>query len=482
MSLTVVRHRTAMERTSLSRPMALAVHDGLIGPDSSVFDYGCGRGGDVRRLQAAGINATGWDPAFAPTTPKKPADVVNLGYVVNVIERTDERVQALSEAWRLARRVLVVAARLDWEARYLAGTAHGDGLVTGRGTFQKLYLQEELRAWIDTTLSAQALAAAPGVFYVFRDDAEAQRYLAGRVRSRTTSPAPLISEQLYELHRPLFDELAAFVALRGRLPRDQELPSAEAVRTHLGSIPRAFSILRRVTGPQHWESISDARRRDLLVYFALAQFTGRPALSRLPQELQFDVRDLFGSYKQAIAQADRVLFAAGDRAVVDASARAATVGKLTAEALYVHVSVLDQIPPALRVYEGCARALTGSVEGATILKLHRQKAQVSYLSYPTFDRDPHPALTTAIIARLAKLDITFRDFRTSENPPILHRKEAFVDVGYAGRPKFERLTIQEDRAGLLSAPSIGTRQGWEEALASSGHYLSGHRLCRVRRS
>jgi DNA phosphorothioation-associated putative methyltransferase len=193
-----------------------------------------------------------------------------------------------------------------------------------------------------------------------------------------------------------------------------------------------------------------------------------------------DVRDLFGSYKEAVTQADRLLFAAGDRAVVDASARAATIGKLTGEALYVHLTVLEQLPPALRVYEGCARALAGSVEGATILKLHRQKAQVSYLSYPSFDRDPHPALETAVIARLAKLDITFRDFRTSDNPPILHRKEAFVDADYPGRPKFERLTLQEDRADLLSDHNIGTRLGWEDALARSGYYLAGHRLCRVR--
>lgn len=469
-----------MERTALSRPVALALHDGVIRSDTTVLDYGCGRGGDVRRLRAAGVDASGWDPAFAPSTPKQPADVVNLGYVINVIERTDERVQALTEAWRLARSVLVVAARLDWEARYLAGTAHGDGLVTGRGTFQKLYLQEELRVWIDANLSAQALAAAPGVFYVFRDDADAQRYLAGRVRSRAASPAPLISEQLYELHRPLFDELAAFVALRGRLPREEELPNAHAVLAELGSIPRAFSVLRRVTGAEQWQRISDARRRDLLVYFALAKFTGRPAFSRLPQELQLDVRDLFGSYKQAITQADRLLFAAGDRAVVDASARAATIGKLTGEALYVHVSALEQLPPALRVYEGCARALAGSVEGATILKLHRQKAQVSYLTYPSFDSDPHPALETAVIARLAKLDITFRDFRASDNPPILHRKETFVDADYPGRPKFERLTLQEDRADLLSDHNIGTRLRWEDALARSGYYLAGHRLCRVR--
>jgi DNA phosphorothioation-associated putative methyltransferase len=460
--------------------MALAQHDGIVSPDTSVFDYGCGRGGDVRRLQAAGIEVTGWDPAFAPHTPKQPADVVNLGYVVNVIERPDERAQALSEAWRLARRVLVVAGRLDWEARYLAGTAHSDGLVTARGPFQKLYLQEELRAWIDATLDVKSVAAAPGVFYVFRDDVDAQRYLAERVRSRAASPAPLISEHLYELHRPLFDELAAFIAQRGRLPRDEELPSAPQVRAQLGSIPRAFAILRRVTGADQWQRISDDRRRDVLVYLALANFGGRPSLSKLPPEMQYDVRDLFGSYKAATTQADRLLFAAGAPEIVDASSRAATVGKLTSEALYVHVSALPYLPPVLRVYEGCGRALTGTVEGANILKLHRRKPQVSYLEYPAFDRDAHPSLSTAVIARLGSLDVAFRDFRDSANPPILHRKESFVAADYPGRHRFARLTAQEERADLFAESHvIGTRDGWERVLQKNGRQLRGHRLFRT---
>src|SRR4051812_47949309 len=41
--------------------------------------------------------------------------------------------------------------------------------------------------------------------------------------------------------------------------------------------------------------------------------------------------------------------------------------------------------PILRVYEGCGRALTGEVEGATLVKMHR-KPQVSFLVYPDFDR------------------------------------------------------------------------------------------------
>ena len=66
-STTVARHRTAMERTSLSRPVALALGDGVIRDGHSIFDYGCGRGGDLQRLRALGFEAAAGQPAFAPT-------------------------------------------------------------------------------------------------------------------------------------------------------------------------------------------------------------------------------------------------------------------------------------------------------------------------------------------------------------------------------------------------------------------------------
>ena len=39
----------------------------------------------------------------------------------------------------------------------------------------------------------------------------------------------------------------------------------------------------------------------------------------------------------------------------------------------------------LRVYEGCARAYLGEVEGANLIKLHRHSGKVSYLVDPDFE-------------------------------------------------------------------------------------------------
>src|SRR4051794_4838011 len=99
-----------MSRSGLSRPLQQALDDGLL-DDATVFDYGCGRGDDVRTLGALGFTAAGWDPAHSPGSTRQSATVVNLGYVVNVIEDRAERADALRRAWDLAESVLIVSAR-----------------------------------------------------------------------------------------------------------------------------------------------------------------------------------------------------------------------------------------------------------------------------------------------------------------------------------------------------------------------------------
>ena len=97
----------------MSRPVALALDDGLLSRKTTFFDYGCGRGGDLKRLHKMGVSVAGWDPAFFPDEERIAADVVNLGYVVNVIEDLEERAVSLCGAWELAQKLLIVAARLD---------------------------------------------------------------------------------------------------------------------------------------------------------------------------------------------------------------------------------------------------------------------------------------------------------------------------------------------------------------------------------
>lgn len=474
------RHKTAIKRVDLSRPVRLALDDGVISDDATVFDYGCGYGADVRALTKRGIAATGWDPAHAPGGEKTRASVVNLGYVVNVIEDPAERRNVLREAWEFAEDTLVVAARLAGEKDTGGFSAYADGCLTGTGTFQKFYDQHELRAWIDDTLGTASAVAAPGVFYVFRSGAQREAFAASRYRRRVAIPRLRRSEVLLEEHESLLRPLMEFYADRGRLPAKGELDGAEAIRTALGSVKRAFATIRRVTGAESWQAVQDARSEDLLVHLALQRFGREPKFSEMPPAMQLDVKAFFGSYKRARALAEILLFSAGDNASVNHACRESTVGKVMPEALYVHQSALASLAPILRVYEGCARAYIGAVDGANVVKLSRSKAQVSYLRYPDFEKSAHPTLHGAVVVPLASFRVSWRSYAGSQNPPILHRKELFVADDHPDRQKYARLTKQEERAGLFDLPSeIGSLVGWQGALRTAGYRVRGHRLVRA---
>jgi DNA phosphorothioation-associated putative methyltransferase len=265
------------------------------------------------------------------------------------------------------------------------------------------------------------------------------------------------------------------------LPETVEFAQGAEIRARFGSLKRAFALVKRVTGTDEGDAIARRCTEELLVYLALGRFRRRPPMSALPVGLQRDIRAFFGSYSNACRRADDRLFRAGDAEAVDAACRCPAVGKLLPNALYVHRNALEALDPLLRIYEGCARAYLGEIDGANLIKLHRHAGKVSYLVYPDFETDPHPALLRSIKLNLRTREIESSDYGRSANPPILHRKETFLlpdDPLYA---KFARLTHQEERAGRLDdTATIGTRQGWQARLEAAGLALRGHRLVRSR--
>lgn len=472
------RARTAISRADISRPFKCAIEDGLVSKSTRVFDYGCGRGDDVKHLEAMGYEASGWDPVHRAGGERRPASIVNLGYVINVIENARERQEVLRRAWDLTENVLVVSARLNIDGRALQHRReYMDGCLTGLGTFQKFFDQQELRNWINSTLDAKAVPAAPGVFYVFQDQGERATFVANRYRRRTVRPRISKSAELFSKHEELLEPLMSFVGERGRLPEMDEIDGVTSLVDAFGSIRKAFRVVLNVTDEKQWRDIRKERSHDLLVYLALAQFDGRPLFSRLPLALQRDVRAFFGTYKKACTVADQLLYSLGSSDVIDAACQQSAIGKLTPTALYAHESALEDLSPILRLYEGCASGYLGRVEGANILKLYRQEPKVSYLSYPHFDKEPHPALERSITVHLQSFRVRARDFATSINRPILHRKELFVSRDYPGFKKFARLTRIEESKGLFdSTTKIGFQNGWNELLTVKGYFLRGHRL------
>lgn len=477
----VDHHKTAIVRNDLSRPVRLSLEAGLFKPGATFFDFGCGHGMDAKRIAERGHTSGGWDPFYFPDATLAAADVVNFGCVLNVVEREEERRAALLKAWSLTKEVLIVAAQVLIGEPGKGQLAYNDGLITSRNTFQKYYEQQELKSYVDSVLSADAVPAGLGVYFVFRDEARAQTFRASRFRGRATTPRVKAQLRSFDDYRELLEPLMQFISDRGRLPVSGELPDEDAVFGEFRSFARAFAVIRRATDEAEWDRIIEQRRQDQLVYIALSRFGRRPKFTDLPPAIQQDLKAFFGTYTRACETADALLFSLGQPGVIAAACRASRTGKFVGNALYVHVSALDALDTILRLYEGCASRAFGRLDEATIVKFRADKPKISYLQYPDFDSDPHPALRSSMQADLQGLYVGYRDYSATVNPPILHRKETFVTPNYPLYQKFARLTAQQERWGLLEdTNSIGTRDGWNKRLLEREVELRGHRLVRTR--
>lgn len=469
----VRRELTAMRRFRCSRPMAFALADGVVSRDTTVFDYGCGHGADLQHLKRSRIKASGWDPAHRRDGKVVAADVVNLGYVLNVIEDPVERARTLTKAFSLARHALVVSVRVDNAIE--DATEFGDGVLTGKQTFQKIYTQPEFRHYIETTLSRPAHSVALGIAYVFVDvDAEA-RYLANRSFTRRL-----------EYRTDLIEEFSKnrtakrFVALAnelGRVPLPAEFTHYSKLLEAFGSAQRVERLTLRHIDRNRFEGSRTQRRDDILTFFAVLRLRGMrpPPFSQLPASVQSDVKVIWRSHSAAVEEGDRFLFSLGSPEAVRAACQESRVGKLLPEDLYVHKSAEEDLPPLLRVIVFAASQVVGDV-GYDVVKISCHGRSVSFLSYPTFDTDGHPALARSVRVFLPKADYTIRDYSKSENPPILHRKETFVRPDYATFDAFAKLTSEEEKAGLLSNSEIGFQRSWRALLDSRGLSVVGHDL------
>ena len=469
------RDLTAMARRALSRPVQIAIEHEIISETETWLDYGCGRGFDVDALTNLGWKVTGWDPVHRKSTKKTPAKIVSLVYVVNVIEREDERRQVLLDAWKLTKKCLIIAARLDHERDEAHVRPFADGWLTSRGTFQRFFEQSDLRNWIEIQLRHEAVVAAPGVFYVFKKTVDLEEFKARRYRIRIPAPWTRDSDKKFKEHADLLEPLIDFVAAHGRIPKDEELENQEILKNTFGSIKQAFRIVQNVTDREEWIKIADRCRIDLLVHLALRQFDGDYMMKDLPKSSQYDVRTFFQSFKKGNLLASKLLFSAGSLDAIQLACRSSSVGKLTPSALYIHKEALHLVPALLRVYEACARRIVGEIEEANLVKLHRDAKMVSYLSYPDFWENPHPPLASSFSVNLVEQKFDFRKYSNRKNRPILHRKETFISPSHPNYDKFSRLSIAEESAGLFRDPKlIGHEEAWQTIMNEKGLKITNH--------
>ncbi len=395
----VDRHRTAMARNGLSSPMQMLARHGFIDVYPDVFDYGCGQGDDIRILAEVGISAAGWDPHFRREEAKRPAELVNLGFVLNVIEEPRERIHALQEAWSLCRKVMAVAVMVEGHYPVQGLTPFADGFFTSRGTFQKYFSPHELRTLVRDALDAEPVAVAPGIVFLFRDPEDEQEFLFRRRTRHTLSQVSFaqyarpriarVATPLPERLRPVLEQLWARAIEFGRAPDAEEIPDIRdsLVRSNV-SISRGIGWCRSIFDEAQLESAARRRREDLLVHFALGAFSGSRAFNALPPALRRDVRHFFGSFGAAQSEARRFLFSLGTDGTIEEACAAAIQARLVHShergRYHFDARQLEELPAAIRTFVGCAAVLVGDADDASLVVVNLPKRSVAFYFSPDF--------------------------------------------------------------------------------------------------
>lgn len=493
----IQRHKTAIRRNRLSRPVNLLLESGLLNAEKTFFDYGCGHGQDLDLLEKNEFsNIAGWDPFYRPEAEKTKAEVVNLGYVLNVIEKPLERAEALKSAFSLTEKVLCVSVMNNSQKGY-EGEEFSDGFKTKTGTFQKYFDQGEIKNYIEATLNKDAIAVQPGVFFVFRNEHDKLDYLSTRYKrpvflevtrldpvtkkpTRVRVFKPKLAELLKE--SPFFNDVCEFVLNHGRIPQIEESESFQKLIEEYKSKRKIENIIYKNIDEEVFLDVRARRIEELLVFFALRRFDkgGFPKKSDLPTRLFNDISVFFDNYRGFLKQAEALLFSLGNDKVMREAHRNITIGKVLPDAVYVHPNYITSLPAPVQVKVGVAQALVGVIDECNLIKINKMKEKVSFHCYEDFEKVAHPALLWTTVVDLPKLSTKVWDFETRENPPILHRKETFVGEDFPGYDKFKKLSEKQEKAGLLGHNNIGNRKNWEAFLTEEGYEIKGHQLRKLK--
>ena len=461
----VHRHRTAMTRTALSKPIRQAMECGILSDRKTVFDYGCGLGTDAEGLRALGYDVGAWDPAYFPDAAKKAADVVNLGYVLNVIENPAERIAVLVDAWAYAHYALIVSTMISGKESYDYIREHGDGVLTSRNTFQKYFAPAEIQGLIESALESDAYPLGIGIYAVFKDPKAGQAFLAARTRRhidweqlssrlgflRPKKRAGVVD--LYETNKDLLDEFWTFALNLGRIPVAGEFAREAELRERVGGPKKVHRLFLDHYGPDTFEAARKQRNEDLLVYLAAAGFRKRIPLKNLDDVLQADLVSHFGGYRQAQEEGSRLLMSLGEPSTLADAAAALPFGWRddTEGHFSIHSSLVGKLPAVLRVFIECGARLYGVATEADVIKIHLRSRKLTFLLYDNFLRSPFPELQTRIKIDLPRLAVNIFEYRDAGPRQLLFFKERFVDAGFPGKSRMEQISRRLEMLGIRQA-------------------------------
>lgn len=468
--VTVHRHRTALARTELSKPIRESLASQVLCEAYTVLDYGCGQGSDAAHLRAMGFAVSAWDPAFFPAAEKVAADFVNLGYVLNVIEDPAERIDVLLDAWSYARRVMVVATLIEGSESYSHVRRHSDGVLTTRDTFQKYFSPAEIQGLIESAIELEAVPLSLGIYAVFRDARDLQALLSrrsrrlidwqsmsGRLRARAPALRSSKATRVFDSHRELLNHYWETSLRLGRVPGKGEYEREGELQSAIGGNKRAHRMLITQYGSDAFEAACKQRKEDLLVYLALANFRRRIPLKHLDDGLRSDLESHFGTYAKAQDAGLDLLLSLKSHGTLEAAVEGLGFGWWDKDEghLTIHRSLLDKLPPSLRVFVGCGLRLYGNPENADLVKCHVRSFKLTLLFFKRFDEEAFPELSMRVKIDMPRLDVAVYEHHDGGRQQILFFKERFLAADHPRRMRMELLSRRLTSLGV-TRESLGS--------------------------
>jgi DNA phosphorothioation-associated putative methyltransferase len=448
----VERYRTALSRSNLSAPMQILARFGFLDGSKTVFDYGCGRGDDVRNLRANGIEVNFWDPHYAPEETRIPAQIVNLGFVVNVIESYSERVEAVQGAFRLAQELLVVSVMLHNQNSF-KGERYEDGVITSRNTFQKYYTQDEMKGFLAECVAVEPFAVAPGIFFLFANESAEEAFRFGQrggnrglhlARKVPKEKRVGVRDQRRQEQINALQQLREQWLMLGRAPHRSELNNLDEITRLFGSVNRALACVESETDPELFQRAAGARKDDILVALAMQTFSKRKPFSHLDLNFQRDIKSFFETYQAALEQARGLLHEVSDPYRIEVACLAAAENGLgysdEEHALLVPASIIERLPPLLRAYIGCASVLYGDPRSSDLVKIHPRSGKLSLMRYDDFYGSPLPKLLERVKINIRTNRLQYYGYGVDYPAPYLYFKSRYLNEemdGYAAQVAFD---------------------------------------------
>jgi DNA phosphorothioation-associated putative methyltransferase len=338
--------------------------------------------------------------------------------------------------------------------------------MSSRNTFQKYYTQAQLRDFIEHTLDEIAIAAGPGVFFVFRNKDLEQQFLSRRYGHRAPTilsrgwihdrpireKTPRVDREtrIFEEHRPLFEGLWEKMLELGRIPDKSEIHNLSDIEASVGSLGKALRIVQSRFDSNEFALARASRSDDIVVLLAMLQFEKRKPYKHLEVGLQRDIRTFFGDYTSARELAKQSLFALGKAEAIDRACREAAERGLgwleDSQSLQLHVSLVEQLPKPLRIYVGCATVLCGDISEFDLVKIHIRSGKVTLMKFEEFENCPLPRLVQRVKVMLRDQDMDIFNYGEKFPSTLLYGKSRFINEEF---PHYAEQLIFEEKLESL---------------------------------